>query len=351
MARTNRELCMLAIPYVPKKHRVAGMMLSKKLDGMRCLYLPATKGMAVKDIPFANRDKDSRSHVATGLWSRYGKIIHCPAEFTAGWPDYPLDGELYIGRQSFQQLMSTVKDLVPDQTKWASVTYMVFDSPTYEQVFATGRINNPQYTKKMVLEDNMLALGLSSGPAPYRFEQTYHKLKRDLKPTSTLSLLDQRLTPFNTDQAEKLIETELDEETSAGGEGLMLRIPTSFWVPERTWELLKIKKLQDDECTVEGFYAGEIGKDGKLRGMLGSLLVRWKHGTFKLSGYTDDERQLHPYASAWAWDHPGELFDVSYIPLVSTRFTVGESITFRYTELTDSNVPKCARFLRKRPNE
>lgn len=346
MAKTNRELCLLAIPYVPGKYRVAGMMLSRKLDGMRCLWLKATKGMAVKDIPFANRDKDSRDHIATGLWSRYGKIIHCPPDFTAGWPDYPLDGELYIGRQTFQQLMSTVKDLVPDRIKWAPVKYMVFDSPTYEQVFATGRINNPQYTKRMVLEDNMLATGAVFGRPIYRFEQTYSLLKRDLVETDTLKLLEQILTPFNTEKAAELIEATLNQETSAGGEGLMLRLPTSFWVPERTWELLKIKKLQDAECTVEGFYAGEIGKDGKLRGMLGSLLVRWQGITFKLSGYTDEERGLTPAASTWAWDHPGELFpgDISN---PSIRFTVGETITFRYTELTEGNIPKCARYFRK----
>lgn len=347
MARTNRELVMLAIPFVPKKYRTAGMFMSEKLDGMRALWLPATKGLAVKDIPFANRDKDSRNHIASGLWSRYAKPIHCPPNFTEGWPDYPLDGELYISRGTFQQLMSAVKKLEPDALEWNPVRYMVFDSPTYDQVFANGRINNPQYSKKMEYEPNMLALGLPPSRPPYRFEQTYHMLMRDMKDTATLLLHQQTLLPFSTDLANEIIDRKLDEVTEGGGEGLMLRLPTSFWVPERTWELLKIKKLNDAECTVVGFRAGEVGKDGKLRGMLGSLAVRWQHGNFDLSGFTDAERALHSDASAWAWDHPGELFPES-MSLVSTRFSVGETLTFRYTELTDSNAPKCARFQRKR---
>jgi len=345
--RTNRELVMLADTYNRAKHRSAGMFLSEKLDGMRCLWLPPTRGMPIGKIPFANRDKDNRNHTASGLWSRYGKVIHCPEFFVDGFPDYPLDGELYLGRGGFQTLMSVCKTLEPNPDEWKYVQYKVFDAPKYDAIFQDGRVNNPQFSKTISLTENCEALGIKTDHPAFKqqcnFEATLNLLKRDLVGTTYLSLHEQTLLPFSTPMALDIIDKRLTEVTANHGEGLMLRHPASCWEPIRSSYLLKVKRLEDGEGIVAGFRAGQ----GKYLGMLGSLTIEWRWGRFELSGFTDEERGLTPRAHEWARAHPGEMIPFDE---VSIKFQLGEEITFIYRELSDSNVPKEGRYLRKRPN-
>jgi ATP-dependent DNA ligase len=347
MARTNRELVMLAETYERGKHRVAGMFMSEKLDGMRCLWVPETRGIPIRGIPFANREKDKREHVATGLWTRYGKVIHCPDYFTASFPPILLDGELYMGRGRFQEVMSTCKTLEPDEHKWHSVHFKVFESPAYSCLFQSGKINNPQWTKFIKLEQMEEAFGRPFTDKQLDFEIIYNWLKRQLVATEYMSLHEQRLLPFNTPIAQQIVDEELERVTLDDGEGLMLRHPASPYEPIRSRHLLKVKKLLDAEGTIIDFKAGEFGKDGKLLGLMGSAVVQWEHGTFNLSGFTDAERGLEPDASVWALSHPGELLSQSPAAHPSRVFRVGERITFVYRELTDDRQPKEGRFKRK----
>ena len=352
--RTNRELVMLAQPFNPDKYRMGGMYLSLKYDGMRCVWIPWTKGRPIKDIPFANTDKDNRKHICTGLWSRYGKVIHCPAWFTEGLPaDKILDGELYIGRKAFQTLMSICKTLDPCTLGWESIKFLIFDMPPAHAIFQDGRINNPQWSKTIVKEEieAAFALAFPEIPSP-NFTNTYNALVRMQFPKH-VEVVPQQLLPFSTPLAKEIIEKRLEEETDLGGEGLMLRHPASLWEPVRSSAgfLMKVKKLNDSEATVVGFTSGL----GKYRGMLGSLRVRWfnpelnRSVEFDLSGYTDEERKLTNPWMDWANDHPGDPMPLGHLPVPPTfAFALGEQVTFRYRELSDSGIPKEARFLRKR---
>lgn len=338
---------MLADTFERGKHRVAGMFLSTKLDGMRCFWVPETKGIAIKHIPFANREKDKREHTATGLWTRYGKVIHCPEFFTAGFPPYLLDGELWMGRGRFQEAMSVCKTLEPDEDAWRGVHFKVFESPAYSTLFADGKINNQQWTKFIKMSQVEEAFGRKFTDRPLDFEFTYARLKRDLQQTEFMSLHDQRLLPFSTVMAQQMIDELLDEEVAAGGEGLMLRHPASAYHTYRSSHLLKVVPINDAEGTIMDFKTGEVGKDGKLLGLMGSAVVQWEHGTFNLSGFTDAERALQPDAARWALAHPGELLSESGVPDPVVAFRVGERITFMYKELTDDRQPKNGRFKRK----
>ena len=84
-----------------------------------------------------------------------------------------------------------------------------------------------------------------------------------------------------------------------------------------------IEKLKsaDDEGIVIGYTDGEK----RLEGTVGSVRVKWKNVEFSLSGFTDEQRELIA---------------------TDKMCRVGEKITFRYRELSDSGVPKEARYMR-----
>lgn len=123
--------------------------------------------------------------------------------------------------------------------------------------------------------------------------------------------------------SEQALEQKLQRITAAGGEGVMLHRAASLYQARRTADLLKFKLTEDDEARVIGYVPGE----GKYRGELGALLVRMGDGReFRLgTGFSDDERRNPP-------------------PL-------GATVTFAYNGLTNTGLPRFARFLRIRPAE
>lgn len=351
--RTNRELVMLAQNYIRSKHRSGGMYFSEKLDGIRCLWLPKTRGISVTEIGFANRQKDKREHIATGLWSRYGKVIHCPEWFVDNFPSFPLDGELWMGRGNFRKVTETVKELVGGDD-WKDVEYRIIDAPKYKAIFQDGRINNQIWTKQIVEGDCKRFIDEMYYNNDLHFDATYKLLRRDFDAWEDrpkhLIIHPQELLPFSTAIACERIDSLMDQITEAGGEGGILRHPASTWEPVRSQFVLKLKKWIDAEATVVAFRAGT----GKYSGMLGSLKVLWNDTNlinsgigiaFDLSGFDDAERLLKPEYTDWAVNHNSELFPLG--ENASTTFTLGEKITFRYRELTDGGVPKEARYLRK----
>lgn len=349
--RTNRELVMLAQVFEIAKHRLAGMYMSIKYDGMRCLWVPWTKGMAVKDVPFSNTEKDSRKHICSGLWSRYGKVIHCPEWFTEGFPkDRCLDGELYLGRKAFQTLMSVVKPLVPNDLEWRSVKYMIIDIPPPHMLFRDGKINNPQWTTTINKAKCEEAFRTDfPDQNPMMFESSVKLMSLLALPNHAMPA-PQTLLPFSTPLAKEQLFKALEDETNLGGEGLILRHPASIWTPERSSQgfLMKVKPFLDSEADVVGYYSGL----GKFEGMLGALKVRWynpdkqEYVLFDLSGFTDEERKLLPEVAALARETPGVEIGREVDP--SPTFPYRSKVTFRYRELSDSGIPKEARYLRKR---
>src|SRR6185369_8110478 len=139
----KREFVQLAHVYKPAKHKVRNWFVSEKLDGMRTYWDGGiTRGLVASDVPWANVTKDGRYNetiYSTGLWTRYGKTIQAPNWFLDKLPNHPCDGELWAGRGMFQFVMSTTKQLVPDE-RWAKINYKIFDVPTYQQIFEDGEI-------------------------------------------------------------------------------------------------------------------------------------------------------------------------------------------------------------------
>lgn len=357
----KRDLLMLAHKYDPAKSSVNGWFMSHKLDGMRAFWDGGiTRGMRADSVPWANTTKDGRylyPPISTGLWSRYGKVITAPADWLNQLPPYLLDGELYAGVGSFQTTMSITKTLIPDPALWKQIKYMVFDAPTQRQIFQDSVIranNGISYQMKGAVDwINRQEKEISSPPdnAVLTFQVMVKWLENLLKDNSVAFPHQQTQLPFTRAAAAKEIEKSLDVVVSRGGEGLILRQHTSTWAPGRGKFLLKYKPYEDDEGTVTGYTWGrETDRGSKLLGLMGALVLDYRGQRFELSGFTESERIMSSeggfdHARSNGTAHPGEEVDPAFH---NPTFPRGSVVTFRYRELTDSGLPKEARFLRKR---
>ena len=90
------------------------------------------------------------------LLSRYGKEINVPRHFKEYLPSIPLDGELWMGRGTFDQLNSILKSKdssIGEQEqqhileKWKSVGYYIFDLPTSTSNTYEERLNEMNQLK------------------------------------------------------------------------------------------------------------------------------------------------------------------------------------------------------------
>lgn len=339
--------------------------MSEKLDGCRCFWDGgASRKMLAEWVPYANIEKDARYNrriIATGLWSRYGKVIHAPDWWLDLLPrGIPLDGELYMGVGKFQTLMSTVKELDPGPG-WKNVEFRVFDSPPLSRVFAPGRIENTNFRKSFderTLEWIKDKVGIII-KADRSFESIYHYLTNNVNQNDVVVIHEQEQLPFNGPETESRITERLLDVCSQGGEGLVLRRHVSIWKPERTWDCLKVKQVLDAEGTVVGYVWGkETDKGSKLLGLMGSVILDFNSRQFELSGFTEEERVMDyvdqsngpelkrlEMARRYGTNHSGELIDGDFH---NPKFPRGSKVTFKYRELTDGLIPKEARYFRKR---
>lgn len=189
------------------------------------------------------------------LLSRQGNVYHAPPWFTAQFPAIPLDGELWLGRQRFDELSGAVRKDTPDESEWREIRFMVFDAPAAEGSF-DQRLNK-------------LESIISQSQSPYLVLVAQQKF-RD----------------------EKTLMAHLNALVAVGAEGLILHLGSAPYRSQRSDDLLKLKLYQDAEATV----IGHIGGKGKYKGMLGSLLVETGDGIkFKIgSGFSDAQRQSPP---------------------------------------------------------
>lgn len=189
-----------------------------------------------------------------GLISRKGYRFSVPQWFTRGFPQVPLDGELWMGRGTYEHLSAAVRRVDPLGSEWRRIRFVAFDLPSSKT----------------------------------RYDERYKELAQLVEKIQSQYLY--LIERFRIVNEPELME-KLDAVTKQGGEGLMLIRGSSLYLPGRSDSLLKLKRFQDGEAVVIRHYPG----NGKYAGMLGSLLVETADGTqFRVgSGFSDDER-LHP---------------------------------------------------------
>ncbi len=346
------EFLLLAHVFNPDKHWIAGWFMSEKLDGSRCVWDGGiSRGLAISAVPYANHDKKAHrlsEPVATGLWSRYGNAIQAPAWFLDSLPPAILDGELWGGRGGFQTLRSVVSAQVPDD-RWKDITFRVFDAPGLSSLFSPRLINTTNFKKQITPDWALNAWHAGVGPVvpeTRSFETTAAYLANLLATNPWAKAHQQVRLPYSEEGARAAVAEELQDITSKGGEGLMLRAPHSLWLPERSHHLVKVKKLLDTEGVITGFTSGrETDKGSRLLGMIGALILDYNGKRLELSGLTDAEREFDSIdAVAWAKANPGKDMPPWAEGLALRK---GETVSFHYRELSDDGLPKEARFWRK----
>lgn len=205
--------------------------VSEKLDGVRALW------------------DGSR------LRFRSGQEIAAPEWFVAGLPAEALDGELWLGRKRFEELVGIVRTRIPDDAAWREVRYMVFDLPdhpgTFDERVAAMRLKVPQLASPWV----------------------------------------QTVVQYRVKDAAALRQ-RLDAVLAEGGEGLMLHRGDARRIAGRSDALLKYVPWLDDEARVVRWIEGK----GKYAGMLGALEVESADGRrFRIgTGFTDAQRRQPP---------------------------------------------------------
>lgn len=222
----------LALEPLLAKNAQAGVdpkpyLVSEKLDGVRALW------------------------DGTTLKFRSGRAVVAPAWFMAALPKTSLDGELWMGRGSFDALSGAVRRADPVDAEWRRISYRVFELP------AGGGT----------------------------FEQRADKLKTL---TSDLVVpIEQQRFKSNAE-----LRAKLKQVVDAGGEGLMLHRADAPVASGRSDLLLKLKPQADAEAVVVGHEAGK----GRLAGQLGALELQTPEGLrFRLgTGFTDAQRRDPP---------------------------------------------------------
>lgn len=186
---------------------------------------------------------------------RGGGLVPAPGWFTAPFPAVPLDGELWIGRDRFDQLSGTVRRLDPVDEEWRQVRYLVFELPDAAGDFSARILQMQAH----VAQANVPWLQV--------IEQTRVTHPDELK-------------------------QRLDAVVRAGGEGLMLHRADAPYLTGRSDALLKLKPWQDAEAVVVGYSPGQ----GKYLGMTGALEMEMPNGKrFRIgSGLTDAQRREPP---------------------------------------------------------
>ena len=225
----------LAMPW-PSGRSPQGFWVSEKFDGVRAVW----DGQVLR--------------------FRSGRVIAAPSWFLSALPRVVLDGELWMGRGTFDRLSGAVRQAEPDDEAWRAVKYLVFDAPGHAAPFAQ-RVAFLQSTLAQAQQPWLLPVA-----------------QREVKDARALQAL-------------------LLDMVRQGGEGLMLHRSDALWQAGRTDALFKFTPEHDEEGLVVGHQPGK----GRLVGMTGALLVQMTSGQrFALgAGLSDALRRDPPPVGAW----------------------------------------------------
>ena len=240
--------CMLANKYFDAPERLEGQTfaITAKLDGFRLITI-----------------KDNNGNVK--FYSRVGQLIDGLVEIEAELKEHfpnntALDGELTISnyfdmpsKDAYKEASKIIR--LKGDTPKTGLTYRVFDCMTADEFMSQ--------TCTKTYDERRSMLDTFAGKADH---------------IEVLPVL------YRGDDTSKITEL-LNKITSEAGEGVMLNLCSAPYIWNRTWNLVKVKKMQTLDLQIVDFEEGT----GRLAGTLGAILVRYKNGNIVKvgSGFTD----------------------------------------------------------------
>ncbi|BHH85971.1 DNA ligase [Desulforhopalus sp. 52FAK] len=220
----------------------------------------------------------------TEMLTKQGNRLDVPVYFTENFPPFPLSGEIWGGRGTFERTSGIVATSGQDKG-WNTLHYGIFDS-----------------------KDSSLSIEERIERARSWFEK---------HPSKYAFIIEQQPVKDRGHLQQLLKEIE-----AGGGEGIVLIRKGSKYKNGRSLDVLKVKNFKDAEGVVVGYVPGK----GKHHGRMGSLileLVTDRTIQFKVGTGFSDEQRIHPPP-------------------------VGAIVTFKYTGFYASGKPKFPSFIRVR---
>lgn len=245
-------------------------------------------GMPLKDYLVSEKLDGVRAYWdGEKLLTRGGERIAAPPWFTTGWPDTPLDGELWMARGQFSATVSAIRQRTPDDAAWRKLRFMAFDLPAHPGTF----------DERNAALQRVVAM----------INQPW------LRQVEQLRVSDRHA-----------LQALLKRVTSRGGEGLMLHRGASLYRAARNDDLLKLKPYQDAEAKVLAHLPGK----GKYAGMLGALEVESPEGLrFRLgAGFSGETRRNPPPPGSWVTYRFNGLNEKTGIPRFARYMRVREDL-------------------------
>lgn len=269
-----------------------GWFASEKYDGYRAQYLPNKQQFV----------------------SRQNKPFNAPQWFLSALScDERLDGELWIGRDQFQE-MGVVRKKVPIDDEWIPIQFCVYDLPDYDAPF------NQRYAKLLYIVKKLKE----------QWKQTRANLPKQYKKLPCPIVITKQHKISSKEHMNKLYQNVIQN----GGEGIMIKDPESQYEGKRSHYMLKYKPCFDAEGIIVDY------KDGanKYKGLLGAFICKplLNHGTYS----TIDNDENHTFAISGMDDDVRNNYKQTH--------PIGTIVTYEYSGITNSGKPRFARYVRKR---
>lgn len=276
----------LAQKYFEKPERVEGktFAITTKIDGGRIIAIKDPAGL----VSFYTR-----------AGQKYEGLVDLEAAFSDSiWPNgIVLDGEITIlddaGIPSKEAYKKAMKITRSDGDKHG-LKMKVFDILTYEEWI--NQKCEHTYDQRRLLLNNL----------GYCYRSSYFELLPEL---------------YRGTDTSKILEL-LDEAIANQEEGVMINICDAMYEFGRTWNLMKVKKMNTLDLEVVDYEEGS----GRLAGTLGAIHVRYKNGNIVKvgSGFSDELRRQ-------IWTHEvmvvGKIVEIQYFE-ETTNADGGESLRF-----------------------
>jgi DNA ligase-1 len=275
----------------------SGWFISEKRDGFRATWLPGQ-----------------------GLQSRSGKLMYAiPDWFDELMPKKcVLDGELFAGRNNWNQVACTIKRKKVDEERWKTLAFTVFD------ILGDDLVSKPFEHRYQVLK--------------HVIEQCNRKwpkicLKYSYLPVKSPLVLVEQFKVTSMQRAYNKYKKWLE----LGGEGAVLRAPEGKYEHRRSTGMLKWKPVPTDEAVVVGYNEGI----NKLKGKLGTFRVRLENKLeFNLSGKISDSLRIqYVFENGKAVKTPRKG---------GSQPVIGDYVTFEFMDHSPSGLPRQPVYLGKR---